>query len=148
MPDYKKDINIFLTRIFNHILSYEQRCLNEPKSNLTINDFHTIEQIGLDGNKKMTDIADAMGVTLATMTSAADRLEKKGCIRRERSMSDRRIVLLSLTRFGRVMCKLHDRFHERMVNKATENLTAEEMETLFHALSKLNDFFEGANNKI
>jgi len=145
VADFKTDINIFLTKIFNTILVFEQKCLNESKNNLTINDIHIIEQIGLEGNKKMTDIADAIGVTLATMTSSADRLEKKGCIVRERSKSDRRMVLLSLTRYGSVMCKLHSRFHERMVSRVVEGFSEEELKVLSSALVKLSNFFEHAN---
>lgn len=141
MSDYKKDINLFLADIFNNILVFEQACLNDSKNNLTISDIHIIEEIGIKGKKKMTKVAEAMGITLATMSSSADRLEKKGCIVRERSVTDRRIVLLSLTRYGTVVCKLHERFHERMVNKVTENFSDDELKILSSALSKLSEFF-------
>lgn len=140
-----KQINQFITDIFNNIIAFEQRTLTESKSELTISDIHTIEQIGLGGKKKMTDIAEAMGITLAAMTSAADRLEKKGCIMRERSDSDRRMVFLSLTRYGRVVYKLHERFHKRMVEKVIKDFSEDELVILSKALSGLNEFFE--NNK-
>lgn len=136
-----EQINRFLTDIFNNILVIEQKSLNKTNSELTISEIHIVEQIGLTGNKKMTDIAEASGITLATMTAAADRLERKGCIVRERSDIDRRIVLLSLTRYGRVIFKLHKRFHEQMVNNVTEGFSENEIETLISALAKLNDFF-------
>jgi DNA-binding MarR family transcriptional regulator len=135
-----KQINQFLTDIFNNIIAFEQRTLAESKSELTISDIHTIEQIGLGGKKKMTDIAEAMGITLAAMTSAADRLEKKGCIMRERSDSDRRMVFLSLTRYGRVVYKLHERFHKRMVEKVIKDFSEDELVILSKALSGLNEF--------
>jgi DNA-binding MarR family transcriptional regulator len=139
---FNEQINQFLTEIFNNILAFEQKCLNESKINLTISEIHIIEQIGISGNKKMTDVAEAMGITLATMTAAADRLEKKGCIVRERSNADRRIVLLSLTRYGSVVFKLHNRFHKRMVGKVVEEFDEKEIEVLSSALLKLNDFFK------
>ncbi len=148
MGDFKTDINIFLTKVFNTILVFEQKCLNESKNTLTINDIHIIEQIGLEGKKKMTDIAEAMGVKLATMTSSADRLERKGCITRERSKSDRRMVLLSLTHYGSVIYRLHTRFHERMVNKVVEGFSEEELRVLSLALVKLSDFFAVAKPRI
>ena len=76
------------------------------------------------------------------MTSAADRLEKKGCITRERSDSDRRMVFLSLTRYGRVVYRLHERFHKRMVEKVIKDFSEEELIMLSKALSGLNEFFE------
>jgi DNA-binding MarR family transcriptional regulator len=147
MADFQKNIAAFFTNIFNNILAFEQKCLVESKNNLTISDIHIIDQIGLNGKKKMTDVADAMGVKPATMSSSADRLEKKGCVRRERSEADRRVVLLSLTRYGRVMCKLHERFHIKMANKVTEDFTEDELKVLAAALSKLGDFFAAENSR-
>ncbi|NLB81154.1 MAG: MarR family transcriptional regulator, partial [Clostridiaceae bacterium] len=111
-----EQINLFLTEILNNIHAFEQKKLIETESKLTITEIHAIEQIGLQGDKKMTDVADSLGITLATMTAVADRLEKKGCIVRSRSKTDRRIVILALTRYGIVVFKLHKRFHERMVS--------------------------------
>lgn len=142
---FGKEMNRFLTEIFNNILAYEQKCINESKINLTISEIHIIEQIGISGSKKMTDAAEAMGITLATMTAAADRLEKKGCIVRERSSADRRIVLLSLTRHGSAVFRLHNRFHERMVDKVSEEFDEKELELLSGALYKLNEFFKRKN---
>jgi len=145
VTEFKENINYFLVEIFNNILAFEQRCLNRFGGNFTINDVHIIEQIGLDGKRKMTDIAEAMGVRLASMTSAADRLERKGCIVRERSAVDRRIVLMSLTQYGRVTFKLHKRFHDRMANKVIEAFTDEELRVLSPALASLNEFFKKAD---
>lgn len=143
MTDFKIEINRFLTETYNNILAFEQKQVGKSAKHLTINDVHIIEQIGLEGNKKMTDIAENMGITLATMTSAADRLERKGCIKRERSTTDRRIVLLSLTRDGMVTYKLHERFHMRMVEKVIKGMEGEELKVLSKALVKLNSFFKG-----
>ena len=59
-----KQINQFLTDIFNNIIAFEQRTLTESKRELTISDIHTIEQIVLGGKKKMTDVDEAMGINL------------------------------------------------------------------------------------
>jgi MarR family transcriptional regulator, organic hydroperoxide resistance regulator len=48
----------------------------------------------------MTDLAGHMGVTLATMSLAIDRLEDKGYVRRERDAKDGRRVLLRITDAG------------------------------------------------
>ena len=48
----------------------------------------------------MTDLAGHMGVTVATMSLAIDRLEDKGYVRRERDAKDRRRVLLRITNGG------------------------------------------------
>jgi DNA-binding MarR family transcriptional regulator len=48
----------------------------------------------------MTDLAGHMGVTIATMSLAIDRLEAKGYARRERDPGDGRRVLLRITATG------------------------------------------------
>jgi MarR family transcriptional regulator, organic hydroperoxide resistance regulator len=48
----------------------------------------------------MTDLASHMGVTVATMSLAIDRLEKKQYVRRARDPRDRRRVLLRITAAG------------------------------------------------
>jgi DNA-binding MarR family transcriptional regulator len=48
----------------------------------------------------MTDLAGHMGVTIATMSLAIDRLEQKGYVRRERDAKDGRRVLLRITAAG------------------------------------------------
>jgi DNA-binding MarR family transcriptional regulator len=48
----------------------------------------------------MTNLAEHMGVTVATMSIAIDRLERRGYARRARDSRDRRRVLLRLTGAG------------------------------------------------
>jgi DNA-binding MarR family transcriptional regulator len=48
----------------------------------------------------MTDLAGHMGVTIATMSLAVDRLEAKRYVRRDRDSRDRRRVLLRITEAG------------------------------------------------
>jgi len=48
----------------------------------------------------MTDLAGHMGVTVATMSLAVDRLEDRGYVGRQRDPRDRRRVLLRITEAG------------------------------------------------
>jgi MarR family transcriptional regulator, organic hydroperoxide resistance regulator len=48
----------------------------------------------------MTDLAGHMGVTVATMSLAIDRLERRAYVRRDRDPGDRRRVLLRVTAAG------------------------------------------------
>ena len=48
----------------------------------------------------MSDLAGHMGVTVATMSLAIDRLERKRYVRRDRDPQDRRRVLLRVTAAG------------------------------------------------
>jgi DNA-binding MarR family transcriptional regulator len=48
----------------------------------------------------MTSLAEHMGVTVATMSLAIDRLERRGYVRRDRDPQDGRRVLLRVTKDG------------------------------------------------
>ncbi|PYR63562.1 MAG: hypothetical protein DMF91_03070 [Acidobacteria bacterium] len=48
----------------------------------------------------MTSLAEHMGVTVATMSLAIDRLEHRGYVRRDRDPQDGRRVLLRVTKVG------------------------------------------------
>lgn len=48
--------------------------------NLSYNDFHVIEAIGVNEPKTMTTVAKLMGVTTGTLTKAMDGLTRKGML--------------------------------------------------------------------
>ena len=102
---------------------------------------------------RMSEIAHMLGVTLATMTVACDKLEGKGLVRRARSRSDRRVVQVTLTPRGRAVYEYHRAFHERMISSILDTLSPEQSTVLAQSLEKLQDFFlreeaaaEGENN--
>lgn len=53
------------------------------------------------GPRGIGELAEALGVTGSSVTTACKRLEKAGLVRRERQASDERVVRVSLTQAGR-----------------------------------------------
>ena len=78
--------------------TYEIR--TEEYKNVTTNDMHVIEAIGIGSPKNMTAVAKELGVTTGTLTISVNSLVKKGLADRVRSEEDRRVVLVSLSRKG------------------------------------------------
>lgn len=67
----------------------------------------------LDGEREVSDLAAAVGITTSAMTRLADGLEAKGWVERTRSGDDRRRVSLSLGPAGREEAlRLRDRTEE------------------------------------
>ena len=82
-------LNELLVRLFKDIMEIEARCLvNEEFKDISYNDFHIIEAIGLKEPKSMTAVAKLMDVTTGTLTKAMDGLTEKGYAVRERSKQD------------------------------------------------------------
>lgn len=101
MNDTYKSLNSILVKLFNDIMHIEEHALiTDEFKNLTVNDMHIIEAVGIDKPKKMSEIARQLGVTMGTLTTGINGLVKKGYVERHRSDKDRRIVYASLTTSG------------------------------------------------
>lgn len=59
-----------------------------------------LEILASKGAQKMSDLAAELGISLGAVTALADRMARAGMIERQRSTSDRRVILLVLTEHG------------------------------------------------
>ena len=135
-------LNELLVRLFKDIMEIEGKCLvTEEFKDLSYNDFHVIEAIGVDEPKTMTTVAKLMNVTTGTLTKAMDGLTRKGYVFRERNAQDRRVMWVSLTEKGRAAYKHHEAFHHEMIAQVKGQLTEQETPILIYALAKLTDYF-------
>jgi DNA-binding MarR family transcriptional regulator len=91
-------LNELLVCLFKDLTEIEGRCLiTDEFSDISINDMHIIEAIGVDEPKRSGTVAKLMSITLGTLTKAIDGLTRKGYVNRIRSEEDKRVVKLSLT---------------------------------------------------
>ena len=94
-------LNELLVCLFKDLTEIEGRCLTTDEfSDISINDMHIIEAIGVDEPKRSGTVAKLMSITLGTLTKAIDGLTRKGYVNRIRSEEDKRVVKLSLTDKG------------------------------------------------
>lgn len=142
-PALREKIDELLSTTFNTILRVEEKSLdNKLTEGLSITEIHTLVAVGLYETNPMNVVAARLGVTLATLTTAVTKLEKKGFIVRERCEEDRRKVLVNLTKRGRQAYRAHGLFHKKMIDEALSDLTSEEERVLTRSLSKVKEFFE------
>lgn len=136
-------VNDYLTSIFNNVLVIEESSLRGSQfKDVSIKEMHTIDVIGTTPNATPSDISRELLVTLGTVTTSLNNLERKGYIERRRSSIDRRVVHLSLTKKGRLLYRLHKRFHNRMVMQVVEGMSAEEQKVMQKGLQNLYNFLE------
>ena len=139
----KEVLNKLLVQLFNDILHIEEKSIkNTEFADLSITEIHTIEAIGTEGDKTMGEIAHDLRITVGTLTTAINRLIKKGYVERKRIEEDRRVVLVNLTDTGKAVFDLHSVFHEEMIDEIIENFDESELEVLTKALGKATRFFE------
>lgn len=135
-------LNEVLVRLFRDIMDIEQQAIiTQQFNNLTNNDMHVIEAIGVGNPKNMSSIARELSVTVGTLTIAMNSLVKKGYVTRQRGKEDRRVVYISLSEKGKEAYEHHARFHQKMIEGAVAGLSDNEIEVLIKALTKLNEWF-------
>ena len=136
-------VNDYLTSIFNNVLVIEESSLRSSRFNdVSIKEMHTIDVIGTTPNATPSDISRELMVTLGTVTTSLNNLERKGYIERRRSAVDRRVVHLNWTKKWRLLYRLHKRFHNRMVMQVVDGMSPEERQVMQKGLQNLYSFLE------
>lgn len=134
-------INAMIVDVFNDILTIEESALRSGAFNdVSVAEVHTIEAIGLHTQKMAGDVAKKLNITAGTLTVAINNLVKKGYVERFYSEADRRIVMLGLTKKGKLLFRIHSKFHSEMIKQAIVGLTEAEENILASALSNLHSF--------
>ena len=99
--DAYESINKILVHLFNDIWELEEKAvITEEFKDLTNNDMHIIEAIGLGTGNNMSTIAKKLGITVGSLTTSMNSLVNKMYAVRHRSEEDRRIVNIQLTEKG------------------------------------------------
>ena len=145
MDSRLEELNTLLVDTFDAILRVEEKNLKHVgNGELSIAEFHTLECIGRgeDCQRTVGEIAEALGVTVPTVTVCVNKLVKKGYVTKTRSEKDARIAIITLTAEGRKMNRLHRFFHEQMILAVRNEFNDEELECLLRCIHRLHDFFE------
>lgn len=142
--DAHKTINDVLVNLFNEILKLEEKSIiTEDFKDLTNNDMHVIDAIGLGAGNNMSVIAKKLKVTVGTLTTSVNSLVNKKYAERIRSEVDRRVVYVRLTSKGVRAYEHHSDYHKRMTNAILEKLSPNEIPVLVKTLEGLSEFFRG-----
>ena len=134
-------INDVLVHLFNEIMELEEQAIiTEEYKDITNNDMHIIEAVGLGGNK-MSDIAARLNITVGSLTTAVNSLVKKGYVDRFRSKEDRRVVYVRLLEKGENAYHHHEDYHKQMTQAIVDKLDESEIPVLLKTLDALTGFF-------
>jgi DNA-binding MarR family transcriptional regulator len=138
-----KSINKILVSLFNNVLKIEEDCIcSDEHVDLSINEMHVIDSIGLNRERTMSDTAKDLQITSGTLTTTINNLVKKGYVFRTRSEDDRRLVYIRLSPKGVHAYKSHEKFHDDFVFRAIEYLNEEKQLLLIDVLSDIDDYFK------
>ena len=144
---FEKEFNELIVETFHLVLKEEMKFIKSlTNSDLSSREVHVIEYVGKNNGKvTITDIAEAMQITLASITVMVNKLEEKGLLVKKKDEKDGRSVLISITAEGKKIDKCHSEFHSKTVKKIAGGLTDFEKEVLAGGVKKLNGFFKIEN---
>lgn len=146
--DAYETINDILVNLFNEIWKLEEEAIiTEEFRDITNNDMHIIEAIGLSGRNTMSMVAKKLGITAGSLTTAVNGLVNKKYVVRKRSDEDRRVVFIGLTPKGVKAYEHHKDYHRQMTNAVLEKLDEDEIPVLLKTLNGLTEFFRGYQKK-
>lgn len=149
MDPLVNEINSYLVTIFNDVLMIEEKTLQSSRfKDVSIKEMHTIEAVGMYHQHTTSEVAKKLGVTAGTLTVSVNNLVRKGYVERIRTDSDRRVVKLALTPNGRLLYRLHDKFHRDMVKETIAEMDKEQSEILMIGLKNLHEFLERTKEQL
>lgn len=142
MSKTKDLVNELLVEVFNHILSIEEKTLKNAGIELSMTEIHVLEAINSTIPPTMSNIAQRLRVTVGTLTTSIATLVKKDYVVRKRGVEDKRVVFIELTNEAVKVLKIHDSFHDEMIDSVFKDLNIEEDEVLIKSLEKVNEYFK------
>ena len=104
---------------------------------LGLTDFAVLKALLYTGPLPVNTIGSKVLLTSGSITSAVDRLEAEGLVKREPHPSDRRASLVSLTKAGRSKIRPASLKHAQRMAEVVSVLTPEEQQELVRLMKKL-----------
>jgi DNA-binding MarR family transcriptional regulator len=107
----------------------------------------TVIRLEQMGQNTMTAIAEQLNITVGALSTAVQTLIGKGYLQRSTDANDRRLVLMTATNSGYEVNRIHESFHEQMINYVAQQMNAEDLARLTRSLEQLSLFFESLTKK-
>lgn len=126
---------VVLARAYGALASFVEHSV--AAEGLGLSDFMVLEALLHKGAMTMSTIGEKVLLANASMTSAIDRLDKRGFVVRKNDENDRRIRRVELTEAGRAFISELYRRHELEIEAVVSVLNQVEQDQLRSLLKKL-----------
>jgi MarR family 2-MHQ and catechol resistance regulon transcriptional repressor len=126
---------LVLARAYGSIVNYIEGSI--VAQGLGLSDFMVLEVLLHKGPMTISAIGEKVLLASASMTSAIDRLEKRGLVRRKTCDSDRRIRFVELTDSGRAFIEEIYARHEKDLEVVIGELPDEQRRVIYEGLKKI-----------
>ena len=103
----------------------------------SLSDFAVLEVVLHKGPQPVNTIGEKVFLTSGSISTAVQRLEKRGLVKRERSEEDSRVVLVHLTDAGRSLIEAAFEEHSRNLDRLFAGFSSEERQQFARLIRKL-----------
>jgi DNA-binding MarR family transcriptional regulator len=119
--------------------------------NLYHSERHMIDNIGENSEMNITEFAESLGVTKGAVSQVVSKLEKKGIVKRNKKSGNEKEVILSLTKEGSELYKMHKKVNEEsllpLYNKLKKH-SDEEVGFLIDMFKWFNGFLDSSKKRM
>ena len=135
-------LNQALKDMFYSVLRLQEQSVSKlANGNLSRTEMHALEIVQDLPEATLTQIADILGITKATVSVSVSRLVEKGYLEKHRSETDGRKSILRLTESGEAMCKKHTQFHDMLIHSVMREFQVAEYPEVLKSMQALVNFF-------
>lgn len=142
----KEILNGLIVELFYFVLAIEEKNLKDKGVELAMSEIHLLEMVYHAKNNTVTSIAESMLITKATFSINASRLIKKGYLVKTKDELDKRIVRINVTEKAMDILKIHDEFHESLMDVALEGFNLEDSQLLTKSFDSLLNYLKSQYN--
>lgn len=135
---------LLLWRAAHQVMCYEKSSISRAGFK-SLSDFAVLEILLHKGPMSVSAIGDRVMLTSGSITTAVQRLEKRGFIDRSRNQLDARMVLVELTSTGRALIEESFAKHSSELDYLFEVFDEAERANFANLISKLSDYAESFN---
>ncbi|MEX1376976.1 MAG: MarR family transcriptional regulator [Eubacteriales bacterium] len=135
--------NEILKELFHQIMNIQERFVeNSSDIKLSRTEIHILEIVGDEPGSILTDIANKLYITKATVSVSVNGLVKKELLKRMHLENDKRKQGLFLTDEGKKCYSSHAQFHNQLIEALMNDFKLNEKEELVKGLKQMLDFFK------
>ena len=135
-------LNQALKDMFYSVLRLQERSVSQlANGNLSRTEMHALEIVQDIPDATLTQIADILGITKATVSVSVNRLVEKGYLIKTRAEDDKRKSILQLTDEGEAMCKKHTQFHDMLIHAVMRDFQVAQYPEVLASMQALVNFF-------
>jgi DNA-binding MarR family transcriptional regulator len=124
-----------LRRVFQVVHGHSKHA--ERETGLTGPQLWAIKVVAESGPIRVSDLARRMYLHPATTVGIIDRLEAKGLVSRSRSESDRRVVRVEMTEYGRQIVSRAPEVAQGLLVSGLETLTSTKLKKISDSLDQM-----------